>query len=322
MSTEQKVNGPKAAAPLPKTYVEWQDAFPGGASTVRIVFHGLFGFFFNDRKCFVGTHNTTRQPGHPHTDHPHEYKVTISQRDAGILTGFLPYEVNTGNPLEVPVLDIDVAGSAFPGGKAPGVYVYTGLRHAQFSRSPGDDEKDWRWIIDFEDKVYPMGVQGKIWEAMQPGVTINNGLFHTDLLTHAQFDLVPEGGGAAIPLNSIAHMVAANIYLAPGGTVHITGGPVGDLLLEYKKNRTFEVFVSNLCDGDIHPPCDYQPDAGSKEGRNDFFLHYETFNPALNKPEYMLVKRETPVDGLLRTENFISDDSPCGSVGYGGTPPP
>jgi hypothetical protein len=321
VSQEKNDSGQRVVAPLPKTYAEWHGRFPNVPPTVRINFHGLFSFFLDDKKCFAGTHNTTRRPGHPHTDHPHEYGVTIEQKDAGIPTEIRPYMVNTGSPLDVPALDFKVTGSAFPGGVAPGVYVYTGPRHAQFNRDDDDDERDWRWMIDFEDRVYPEGVQGVIWEAIQPGITIDNGLFHTYLRTDSQFDLVPEGGGADIPLNSIAQQVAANIYLAPGGTVQLTGGPVGNRVLTHEKNRTYEVYISNLCNGKNNASCDYDSNAGTKKGRNDFFLHYETFNRPLARPEYMLIKRADSMNKLL-AELFIMDDAPCGSVGYGGTPPP
>jgi hypothetical protein len=308
VSQEKNDSGQRVVAPLRRTYDEWHDPFPGGEPTVRIIFHGLFGFFLNDRKCFAGTHNTTQRPGHPHTDHPHEYRVTIVRKDAGVPTKMDKHFRPPGNPLGVSALDFNVTNPFFPG-----VHVYTGPRHAQFNRSPGDDERDWRWIIDFEDKVYPEGVQG-IPDAMKPGVTLNNGLFHTDIRTRAQFDLLPVGGGTAIPLNSIANTVAANIYLTDQGEVRITGGPVGDLPLPFVKDRTYDIHVSNLCNGNNHPKCKYKSNAGTKEGRNDFFLHYETFTIPPHRPEYMLVKR-----GAFER---INDDAPCGAVGYGGTPPP
>lgn len=311
---DPKVGG-RPAAPLAKTYEEWRAPFPGGAPTVQLIYHGLFCFFFDGRnRCFAGTHNTTRRNGHPHTDHPHEYVVTIEQRDGGLLTQNETFKVNTGDPLEVPPLDFRVEGAAFPGGVAPGVYVYTGPNHAQFSRDDGDDAQDWRWIIDFEDKMYPAGVKGKKKAAMEPGITVNNGLFHTNLLTDAHFDLKPEGGGADIPLNRVALIQAANIYLAANGFVQVTGGPVGNRTLVFAPNRTFRVNIHNLCDGNAHAACKYESDSSNKKKRNDFFLHYETFDPTQNQPEYMLVKRGK--------SNDATDDAPCGGAGYSGSPPP
>jgi hypothetical protein len=304
------------AAPLAKTYEEWRTPFPGGAPTVKIIYHGLFCFFFDGRnRCFAGTHNTTRRPGKPHTDHPHEYVVTIEQRDGGIITRNDKFKVNNGDPLDVSLLNFNVQGAVFPGAVPPGVYVYTGPRYDQFTRDDADDPQDWRWIIDFEDKMYPAGVKGKNKAAMEPGITVNNGLFHTNRRTHAHFELRPEaGGGAPIILNSVAEVMAANIYLAAEGFVGITGGPVGERRLDFAPNRTFRVNILNLCDGNANASCDYHSVSLDKKRRNDFFLHYETFDPEQNQPEYMLINRGG--------RDEATDDAPCGGVGYSGSTPP
>lgn len=316
MSEEKNDRGESVATALPKTYVEWRDPFPAVPPSVKLIFHGLFCVFFRGSDfCFVGTHNTTREPGNPHTaSHPHHYEIIVVRKDSGEETGRTVYPAPDGNPIRVPRLNVNATGSAFPGGAAPGVYAYTGPNHAQFSRSDRDDSQDWRWIIDFEDRMYPQGVRGKRAGTIMPGVKIDNGLFHTHRKTVAHFDLIPEGGGEPIPLNSVAEIVAANIYLAPGGHVRLTGGPVGELTLEQAENRVYEVCINNLCDGSVHPGCDYDSTSDIKEERNDFFLYYETFNKALNPPEYMLVNRGN-VDPS-------TDDAPCGAVGYNATTEP
>lgn len=313
MSRQKNVPAAGDAARLPKTYVEWRDPFPPEPPTVKLIFHGLFCCFFDGMKeCFVGTHNTTHRAGGPHTGtHPHDYEVRILQKDNGAPTVLHPSPA--GDPRGFPPLDITVTGSAFPGGVAPGVYVYTGPLHDQFGRRPADDPRDWRWVIDFEEEMYPGGVKGRIPDSLLPGVTIDNGLFHTHKKTAAQFDLVPENGSAIIPMNSVAEEAAANIYLGEGGFVQLTGGPVGDLRLDYAPNRTYEVYILNLCDGNAHATCKYDPNSRDKKKRNDFFLYYETFDPSQNGPEYLLVKR-----GRVRA----SDDSPCGPTSYGGTSKP
>jgi hypothetical protein len=314
MSEERKVSGPKTATALPKTYVEWRDPFPAGPPTVRIIFHGLFCFFFRGKDmCFVGTHNTTREPGGPHAQsHPHHYEVYILTLDNGNPTELDRYPAPDGNPLAVPRMNVITTGATFPGGVSPGAYVYTGPRHAEFDRGSDDDRRDWRWIIDLED-VYPLGVKGRKAGTFMPGVNISNGLFHTLHRTEAAFDLVPEGAGSPIPLNHVAEKQAADIYLNDRGSVKITGGPVGTRLLESAPGRTFVIFVYNLCNEQTNPECNYRPEANEKEHRNDFFLYYETFDKAQTGPEYQLIKRGGP---------RIADDTPCGAVGYGGTPEP
>lgn len=303
---------PAAAAALPKTYVEWRDAFPVAEPTVRISFHGLFCFFFDGKdECFVGTHNTTQQPGHPHTTHPHEYRITVSQKDGGVLTDQFTHLIK--DPQRFPRLNVKTTGGAFPNGFDPGVYVYTGPNHAQFNRNPGDDQQDWRWIIDFEDRMYPGGVKGKNPGALRAGVKIDNGLFYTKHKTTKDFDLVPEGGGTTIPLNNVAEIMAANIYLASGGFVRLTGGgPVLDMRkLEHAPNRIYEVEITNLCDGAAHESCHYDPLSLDKQKRNDFFLYYDTFDPSQNRPEYLLIRRGDVVRA--------TDDTPCGPVIFGGS---
>jgi hypothetical protein len=301
-----------ATAAVAKTYVEWRDAFPLAEPTVRVTFHGLFCFFFDGKdECFVGTHNTTHQSGHPHTSHPHDYKITIRQKDGGATTDEEIFEV--GNPQGYPRLNFKVTGSSFPGGVAPGVYVYTGPNHDQFHRQVGNDRRDWRWIIDFEEEMYPEGVKGIKPAALRPGLKFDDGLFYTYRKTEATFDLVPEGGGTVIPLNNVAEIMAANIYLANGGFVKLTGGPVGERRLDYAANRTYEIDILNLCDGALHTPCHYESNHLDKKRRNDFFLFYDTFDPSMNRPEYLLIKQ---------AGSRASDDTPCGAVGYSGTPQP
>lgn len=302
--TPEQVSIMRTAASAQKTYVEWHDAFPVVEPTVRVTFHGLFCFFFDHTdECFVGTHNTTQQPGHAHNTHPHDYQIVIRQKDGGATTQEDIF--NVGDPQRFPRLNFKVTGSAFPG-----VYVYTGPNHDQFDREAGNDKRDWRWIIDFEDMIYPDGVKGLSAAALRPGLKFDNGLFYTYKKTPFNFELVPEGGGPAITLNNIAEVMAANIYLAEGGFVKLTGGPVGERTLAYAANRTYEIDILNLCNGFDHPACHYEPNNPDKQRRNDFFLYYDTFDPSQNRPEYL----------LLLLDSLGTDDTPCGAVGFGQTP--
>jgi hypothetical protein len=310
-STPNPVQAAASRTAVPKTYVEWHDAFPTAEPTVKVTFHGLFCFFFDGKdECFVGTHNTTQQPGHPHTTHPHEYVIVLRQKDGGATTSEETFPV--GNPQRFPRLNFKATGSAFPGGVEPGVYVYTGPNHDQFDRLPGNDMRDWRWIIDFDD-IYPDGVKGLSATAVRPGLKFDDGLFYTEHKTDSTFRLVPEGGGDEILLNNVAEIQGVNIYLANGGFVKLTGGPVGERRLDFAAGRTYEVEITNLCDGNVHPACHYEPDDLDKQRRNDFFLYYDTFDPAQNRPEYLLIKQP---------DSRATDESPCGAVGFGGSPQP
>lgn len=297
------------AAVAGPTYVEWQRDFPAATPTVKVTFEGLFCFFFDGKEgCFVGTHNTTRQAGHQHAAFPHDYKITIVQKDGSSTTtdSFL-----VGDPRQSSPLNIKVTGADFPPDLDPGVYVYTGPNRDRFNRKDGD-ERDWRWIIDFEEVMYPDGVKGINSTALRPGIKIDAGLFYTQARTSVDFILTPEGGGASIQLNKIAKVTAANIYLKEGGSVSLRGGPVGKHDLNFAPNRTFEVNITNLCDGNSHPPCKFDPHSLDKKNRNDFFLYYDIFDQSQNRPEYLLIRIGEPG----------TDDSPCGAVGFGQTPQP
>jgi hypothetical protein len=311
ITNREQVSDRRAAAQVTKTYVEWREAFPLAEPTVRIIFHGLFCFFF-DRKddCFVGTHNTTQQSGHPHTTHPHDYRIIIRQKHGDTIDWEIPYP--GGNPQSYPRLNIKVMGSAFPGGVEPGVYVYTGPNHDQFFREVGNDRRDWRWIIDFEGIVYPGGVSGINAAALRPGIRIDNGLFYTFHKTLSNYDLVAEGSGTSITLNNVADIMAANIYLAAGGSVRVTGGPVGERTLNFEEGRTYEIDILNLCDGHAHEACHYEPTHLDKQRRNDFFLYYDTFDASQNRPEYLLINRMDVIPA--------DDDTPCGAVAFDQTP--
>lgn len=307
MSDQEHENDVEAAVVAAKTYVAWPNDFPTDAPTVKITFEGLFCFFFDGKEgCFVGTHNTTQQTGHQHNTHPHDYKITLVTKEGASTTTEI---IRVGNPLNDRLpLNFKVEGSAFPGGVTPGVYVYA---NAEFNRDTGaDDVKDWQWIIDFEDRMYPGGVKGMNSTTLRPGIKIDNGLFYTANLTNTKFDLVPEGGGTDIPLNNVAKVQAVNIYLEPGGRVRLRGGPIGTRDFEYAANRTYQVDIRNLCDENSHPICKFDPISPDKKRRNDFFLYYDTFDASQNRPEYLLIRRGNPAD----------DDAPCGAVGFGQTP--
>jgi hypothetical protein len=188
-------------------------------------------------------------------------------------------------------------------------------------------------MIDFERDVYPGGVGAKNPSPLRPGVKISNGLFYTLHKTDSQFVLHPpaSSGKPDKELGSVAEVVAANIYLQTGGSVTLSGGPfVLPQPLIALPGLTYQIDITNNCNR-AKTGCNYNKSANTKEERNDFYLYYETFTLPANEPEYELIctmpKRPRKDIGICverHTERAIlmTDDAPCGAVGFGQSPPP
>ncbi|MBV9923757.1 MAG: hypothetical protein JOZ96_01855 [Acidobacteria bacterium] len=332
MSNQERTDSARAAAPRARTLAVWpesQQGLPAQEPTVRLIFHGLLCILFDGSSgCFVGTHNTSAHAGHPH---PHRYVIQVWRREGGVCHSLHePYDI--GDPKSASRLDVRVANPDL----IDGTYVYTRDPFERPDPAGGNDPHDWRWVIDFDD-MYPGGVTLNP-DAVMNGVTINNGLFYTLRKTCSKFLFRPEdddSGASDTQLGSVAHYVAANIYLKPDdGAVTLSGGPFDvPLTLRPEPGVTFQVDITNNCnDGD--PGCQFDSDpAQPKEKRSDFFLYYEAFDQG-DEPELELILSD-PCPKLLNIDaEFIemgvcpssrvrsSDDTPCGAVGASQTPPP
>lgn len=332
MSNKERTNAARASAPRARTLADWPEShqgLPEREPSVRIIFHGLLCIFFNGSSgCFVGTHNTSAVAGH---QHPHSYAIQLWRREGGVCHPQPPQTV--GNPTNVTRLTITTTNPEL----LDGTYVYTRDPFKRPDPTNGNDPNDWRWVIDF-DEMYPDGVDID-WDALQNGVTIDNGLFYTLRTTCAKFLRRPEdddSGDSDIELGSLAHYVAANIYLKPGdGMVTLSGGPFAeDIHLHAEPGVTHQVDITNNCN-EGHAGCKFNSDPDQpKEQRNDFFLYYDVLDQGY-EPEYELIRSEPcprlPVDleaELIKMDVCPSprirstDDAPCGVVGFSQTPPP
>ena len=309
--------------------------------TVRIIFHGLLSFFFDRaRECRVGIHNTTQGVLFQHR-HPHDFEVA-AWAVTGAGTGNrkcrpIPLIPSIKNPKLIAGVRIDAFGIRER--ELDGVYVY---QKPPLDRFDGRDERDWRWVVDFEsDLLYPEGVRNKP-ETINPYVAINNGLFYTLKKTTRNFVLRPQGGGADTPVGNVAEIVAANIYLNPGGRVDLSIMPAIGLPLTIPliavPGVTYEIDITNNC---LHgnKPCEFKPNhQDSKEERNDFYLYYDTFTKPAGRPEYELICTDcTGVNKSVRLKEekqVLSDlgicydghdgpvirsnnEAPCGPTGHG-----
>jgi len=291
--------------------------------TVRIIFHGLLSFFFDrTRQCQVGIPNTTQGLGQEHR-HPHEFEVSVWTKVAGQCPPS-PLTFPIKNSKLIERVDIQVTNPT----ELNGVYVYENRPHDPFNRVDTDDPRDWRWVLDFESNLfYPEGID-HIPPTLNPSVFINNGLFYTFHKTASKFRLHPSDGSADKEIGSLSEIQACNIYLGPGSLLTLTISPLPTpIILLGGIGLTYQIDITNNCRKG-GKQCKFEPNGGTKEERNDFYLYYETFNRPANKPEFELQLTER-VNDDPRLDNCAektgskniesSKDSPCGGSGYGQT---
>lgn len=320
------------AAVVTPTYDVWPNAFPPDPPTVQIIFHGLLLFFFNHRDgCQVGVHNATHRnillPRHPQ---PHDLVinvVTIPSDGSPILQN----PIRIGKPQDGGEIIINVTRPQI----VDGTYVYA---PGAFDRLTATDNKDWRWVLDFEGPDLYNTSLTKAPLKFTPRVRINNGLFHTFLRTKSRFETRLSNGTRVKDLGHIALLTAANIYLDAGGNVSLTiGGAhipppiVGGLPF------TYQVHIFNDCRSS-EAGCKFEIDHPTdKTKRNDFYLYHDLFDPPPN-PELELfcydpktltsVSAEIQEAGLFAADTtlsltpFLIDSAPCAPGGAGGDPGP
>ncbi|HEX8501096.1 MAG TPA: hypothetical protein VF659_10955 [Pyrinomonadaceae bacterium] len=326
MYEKERTRPSQGRASRERGFVVWpgsRQGRPRREPTVRVVFHGLLCLSFDgSAACRVGTHNTSAGPGH---SHPHRFVVDVWEKNGGVCPNQPTHHKHVGNPKSVSRLDITATNPEL----LDGTYVYARDTFTRPDPADANDPNDWRWVVDF-DRLYPAGVSVNE-DTLLNGVKLNNGLFYTVWKTCSKFLLRPSGqpaGPSDIQLGSVAHYIAADIFLRPGdGVVTLSGGPFRrPLKLPAAGDKTYQVDITNNCT-DGHNDCQFDPAPHNpKERRNDFFLYYDVFAPRPD-PEYEMVLAEPcaappDFDRVFRERGICSnrllrssDDAPCGAVG-------
>jgi hypothetical protein len=204
-----------------------------------------------------------------------------------------------------------------------GVYVYEKNPNQPFVRAdPTNDPKDFRWILDFEGPDFypsPLPPLTKHAAMLRPSLHIDNGLFYTFYKTRSTFNKRPTKGGSDVPLNNIVDIIGANIYLATTGSVQlIIDGNVTPL--SPGPGESYEIDIFNVCNADL-PGCRFDSQGATKEDRNDFYVHYHTFDVPAGEQEYELVAANAMPAGSIamcgRPPDDLSDPAPCGPGCFG-----
>lgn len=228
----------------------------------------------------------------------------------------------TGGPIDITVVNPDIID---------GTYVFA---KGTFSRTAAsNDDRDWRWIMDFEGPDFYQRRLDKDVLKYTP-LTINNGLFYTFHKTKSRFE-TQYNSSRVTDLSHIAMIIGANIYLKPGGSVSIMLGGVPLPPLVAIPGFTYDIVVRNDCRKRL-AACDFEPHhLSDRTRRNDFYLYYDLFSPPLEQEldlycydiqEPQVLSKTARETDFFRAKSsplweiLLTDPAPCAPTGSGGDP--
>lgn len=275
---------------------------------VRVIFYGLIGIAPrrlapNKVECDVGFHRKGESPL-SHQLHVAEYNGRDFQSKADT---------------KIEKLALHVANPVFD-------QTYFYQRGTACTRRQLKDDKDFRWIVDFEsDYLYKTPLTKKE-SVYAPVLNIKSGIFYTLHKTASTFVARSDDNRYFCDMAHIADYIAVNVYVKSGGVevkinenTSFTVEPPGQILI---KNHCMNEHTNDK-------KCKFKPYDDDKEERSDFFLNYKAFDRK-GKPEYHLhlLERNYPARPHIESLNkefakmtpeeiTSSDESPCSAAGYG-----
>lgn len=301
-------------------------SFPSEEPTIKVVFRGLFSLRFNgDGECEVGIHNTTHQTGRPQR---HDFVVSLWTKRLDLIGS--KFEPCSG-PIKLPIGNPKNCCQGYEllafRAKRPGVHVYEPTPEPFDRESEDNDPKDFRWMLDLEGAHFYDTRLTHYADTITPSFRLNNGLFYTLQKTKSTFKRVDPKAHGEPPhhLGNVASIIAANIYLPPIDGYALLRINDVRIRLDSIENTQYQLDITNECN--VSGECDYDPGAGSKQERNDFYLHFDTFKVPDGRPEYELVLEsfgdfpEKPDACSEETKPPLNDRAPCAPVGFGGGVP-
>lgn len=154
---------------------------------------------------------------------------------------------------------------------------------------------------------------------------INKGVFYTHHKTLTQFNAHHALGLPVKQLGSVAEVMAARIFLGPGGSVEvfINGGAAPVDTLQPTAGVSFQLDVLNLCLPDL-TGCEYRPGHPTDpKKRNDFFTYYNAIDKEEDQRFHLMAVHpilQSNITGICRVaDEHGTDPAPCGPTGYGGS---
>ncbi len=309
----------------PRTWSKrWSDPFPKypPEQTIKLIFYGLAslspGKNGSKANCEVGFHSSG--------DENHRHELSIYAFDNAQLGGCIPRYDSTNPKEQIALVDLRVD---HPEAKVDEVSFYQPGNVQR--RSDLSDDRDFRWIIDFESDYLYRNFPGsahpdklpKVPHIYKPALTVPSGLFYTLRKTASTFELKTPDHIYRSELGNVADVLGANVYVKQG-----TGLSLFVNARAHRVQAPGEIYFINTCTkpsaGDH---CDADPSSSDKKVRGDFYLHYKGFELE-GKPEYELFllqggTQSAIVDVVCAPERLgphitLTDESPCATVGYGG----
>lgn len=198
-------------------------------------------------------------------------------------------------------------------------------------RAELSDEKDFRWIIDFESDYLYRNFPGsahpnkltKVPFIYSPVLTVPYGLFYTLRKTASTFTAKTDNGQYVSNLGNVADVMAVNIYVKPntGLTLLVNTKP-------HPVKAPGEVYFINTCSKPgSGQHCEVDPSSTDEALRSDFYLHYKGFERD-QMPKYGLWLDQThsqtakpdicDLGQITPREMSLTDEAPCAAAGYGG----
>lgn len=285
-------------------------AFPVLPVSVTVVFRGLLTFCFDGTRYEVGVLNDDATgPGHD----------LLFRKWIKPVGG----PCTTPTPYDTPATSFELrVNKAEP--SVDRIYI---IGNSTFSRTTpaGNHPNDFRWMIDFDLELHPsISPVPKIPARVSPRLTINKGVFYTHHKTNTKFNAHHAQGTPVKPLDSVAEVMAARIYLAVGGSVDVViDGAVKDTLPQ-TTGIEYQIDVFNLCDPSPNPQCRYvSGHPTDRTRRNDFFMYYNALSIGAGDQFHLMAVHPTAdseITGICRVDGeHGTDPAPCGGGGFGGS---
>lgn len=281
--------------------------FPSGPPlpTVQLLFRGLTSFWCADQaKKIMGV------GFHCKNDH-HRLKIEAFDKDC---KRTFAYQVEKGEKIKFSIEltnpDNRVLGQ-------PGALCFYGNKGGEFHRDSGDEDNDFRWLVDIEKDLYAERIRprsGVFW----PRLYVPSGLFFTLAKTKSKFQKIAKNQPAQ-DFGNIAKAMGANLYSEPDGLVTLKWN-TQEVTLNQGPGTTYVDF-SNECfkDGEH---CKWFPDSDDEEKRSDFHLNYKAFHLD-GKTKYGLKVKAKADDefvwGPCKTKMEGTDLAPCMGTAFGQT---
>lgn len=183
-----------------------ETTFPERAPDVQMYFHGLLMLCPDSggSQCQVGVHRLS-------VEHKLSVEVRVKRTEPPD-----PPLLRLGGTLDSQGLSIAIDP---PTGRGVSKFVSAAGEFDRFDES--NDEKDFRWSVDLQ-KLDPLQPPMSIEQSgISPSIVIRDGLFYTARRTNPESVNVRlvNPGNPVTPLNRVARLIGANIYLEDGERV-------------------------------------------------------------------------------------------------------